>query len=276
MACPKCGGSKRRQIAPGFYECESVISEVRPGYMPVPEPGHGPVREWTIGPTRGERICRHRYQAGEPATASAVKCWCGMYAIAECTECGAPLCGDHIRRLSGRVICQEDLAARKAADEVRRIEDEKDGGKRELANFLAELRSIASGLSDPIERILSVADSTRAFYGRIPEVNALIGELVGDPGPIFRLTSDMRFEAIRADDLGAWVYRYPGAAGKTNVNFTFDKKGRVVHPKGVRWNNFMPAEQVSVLAGLLDIPHIEYQRVRAEYYYLLKRAGWRL
>ena len=275
MACPKCGGSKRRQLAPGFYECESVISEVRPGSMPVPELGHGPISEWTIGPTRADRICRHRYQEGEPAAAGAVKCWCGVYAIAECTACGAPLCGDHIRRLSGRGICQEDLTARKAADEVRRIEDEKEGGERQLANFLAELRSIASGLSDPIERILSVADSTRAFEGRIPEVNALIAELVGDPGPIFRFTPNMGFDAIRADDLGAWVYRFPDAAGKPH-GFLFDKRGRVVHPKGVRWNNFRDSGSVSVLAGALDIPHIEYPRVRAEYYYLMKRAGLRV
>ena len=41
---------------------------------------------------------------------SSAKCWCGVYAIAECTDCAASLCGDHIRRPAGLVICQADLS----------------------------------------------------------------------------------------------------------------------------------------------------------------------
>lgn len=34
-------------------------------------------------------------------------CACGMAAVARCTQCGNPLCNDHIRRRSSGVICEE-------------------------------------------------------------------------------------------------------------------------------------------------------------------------
>lgn len=45
MACPVCSGGERREIAPGFFECRSVIRSVET--VMVPDPGmpgwHRPV-----------------------------------------------------------------------------------------------------------------------------------------------------------------------------------------------------------------------------------------
>ena len=63
------------------------------------------------------------------------RCGCGLYAVGECVQCDAPLCGACLRRISGSVVCQncagsltQEMASAKHAfdvdDEYRRSQGE--------------------------------------------------------------------------------------------------------------------------------------------------------
>lgn len=122
------------------------------GWVSAPVAGHGRVA-WIPGSVG--QICGYRYQEGEGAQAGTPKCWCGVVRIAECLECGAPLCGDHIRRLSGAVYCEADRSSKDSA--------QRDAERLRLtAGFLEELERCLSKVSDPVERALCVAASVTA------------------------------------------------------------------------------------------------------------------
>lgn len=94
MACPRCGGTNRKQIAPGYFVCTTIVER----RMPEPDPRFGPFRL-----QRNE--CGYEYQ--EPTSASTFGvCECGMGAIALCKQCGRTLCGNHIAEQSPAVLCQ--------------------------------------------------------------------------------------------------------------------------------------------------------------------------
>jgi hypothetical protein len=51
-------------------------------------------------------LCATRYQEGPASASEPPKCKCNMFAIASCSDCGKPLCGDHSTRASdGMVLC---------------------------------------------------------------------------------------------------------------------------------------------------------------------------
>src|SRR6187200_2023444 len=104
MSCPECAGIDRQPIAPGFWECRSEIKNY--GYAPVPGATGIPV---PLEPHITFRICGNRYQEATSSEnaprALAGFCWCGLIPIAKCTKCDEVMCGDHIRRINGRVVC---------------------------------------------------------------------------------------------------------------------------------------------------------------------------
>lgn len=68
------------------------------------------------GPVRS--VCGHCYPEGE---SSLGLCWCGMGAVAGCTVCSTGLCGDHVGRYHGRVVCAADRSKLEAeAEELAR------------------------------------------------------------------------------------------------------------------------------------------------------------
>jgi hypothetical protein len=129
VACPVCGGTNRRPIGRGYWQCESPVMEA--GWVPdvgAPRLRPGPV----------ERSCGHRYQDGTgPTHASSSArvtsgsgsasmaaitqdvCSCGMSAIAWCVACGAGSCGDHLRYFDGRVVCSTHEQSMRAIEEER-------------------------------------------------------------------------------------------------------------------------------------------------------------
>ena len=111
VGCPRCGGSDRQAIAPGYWRCRSLVIETVGG-PGLTKPGSGPpVIE------RSE-ICGFEYQEGSPASAS--KCFCGMFAIGECHDCKKPLCGNHGGRARGLFLCGEHFET--PAGKQRRLE----------------------------------------------------------------------------------------------------------------------------------------------------------
>jgi hypothetical protein len=57
MGCPVCGGSERRLLAPGFFECtsqklvgETLVGETLVGVVPPGQPGAGPAGIPLYGP----------------------------------------------------------------------------------------------------------------------------------------------------------------------------------------------------------------------------------
>lgn len=110
MPCPACGGTDRRPIAPGLWECQTV--RTINSYMPAPGEHAGTV---PLIPEFLTSVCGHRYQdqAAPPGTGSGgiPACACGMFAVAACRECGTSLCGDHLVRWDGQVFCIAHMAA---------------------------------------------------------------------------------------------------------------------------------------------------------------------
>ena len=111
-ACPVCGGSDRTQIAPGYFECTSVV------YGTAPGPGYGAPPTGQLGPQHvtTSRICGQRFQTGAPlpsplgCTASG----CGFFAVGRCSQCGAPVCGQHLGDHQGTSLCPIHLAEARA------------------------------------------------------------------------------------------------------------------------------------------------------------------
>lgn len=118
MNCPQCGGSSRRPIAPGYWECTSTSTAVVPTGL-HPSGIHGPTERYV------EVGCAHRYQDGrDEASSHAPVCECGTYAIGECAECDIPVCGDCSglwgpRRLCS--LCFEEQRSEQVAAESQRL-----------------------------------------------------------------------------------------------------------------------------------------------------------
>jgi hypothetical protein len=131
VSCPKCHGSKVRQITHGYYEC---LERIVVGAVPPEATGHP-------HPTPVERPCGNRFQIGPPvATPSCA--FCGLDSIGTCEGgCNRRLCGTH-GTIRPPFLCRECLGRRKAeeAEEEaaarKRVEEEWDRNQAELDSAL--------------------------------------------------------------------------------------------------------------------------------------------
>lgn len=83
--CPQCGGAEAKQLAPGYFECES---------------------------TRDDEVCGHRYQEGPGSIGvNSPMCHCGTFAIGQCAECGIWVCGTHSSIRDEQRLCSEHYQA---------------------------------------------------------------------------------------------------------------------------------------------------------------------
>ncbi len=129
--CPRCGGSDRVLIAPGYYECRSLVA--------VPEePRFTPIGVEMVEVTVP---CGQRYQEGIPGGPLFGICACGTGAIGSCGQCGRSVCGDHSRAGQQRLCVDcirenHEQAAESAAAARSRI----------IERLLA--------IEDPIERLI--------------------------------------------------------------------------------------------------------------------------
>lgn len=90
MACPVCSGTQRAELAPGFFECQTVLAVTAPG------PGYGALPTGQFGPQHitTHQTCGQRYQEGAGASAGLVcVADCGRFAVGRCSNCGQPVCG---------------------------------------------------------------------------------------------------------------------------------------------------------------------------------------
>ena len=91
MSCPSCGGSRRKAIAPGWWQCSSEVISESPG------PGRGAPQTGEFGPDAliSASRCGNVYaEASAPKELPAVpSCSCGTFAIGICVKCGEPVCG---------------------------------------------------------------------------------------------------------------------------------------------------------------------------------------
>ena len=144
MACPKCGSSERRSIAPGYFECLGTIMDSWPtttagGTVMVPQPVP----------------CGHRYHDGSAVTSSPQICSCGTFAIGLCGSCGSPVCGDCSTLHEGHRVCgacisrQQESRTSQAVQShqrnleiLRAVEDRYERLTRACAYMLAVDRSI--------------------------------------------------------------------------------------------------------------------------------------
>lgn len=101
MACPVCGGTASRPIAPGYVECTSLVEE----HTVVWRPMMGNPAQMEPHDEVMSRVCATRYHVGGPI--STALCACGTFAIGICPqpECGIPVCGDHSRLMDGQRLC---------------------------------------------------------------------------------------------------------------------------------------------------------------------------
>lgn len=134
MACPTCGGTQRKAIAPGLWECQSTVTEYAPGATSAGIVGVAPVVAHT-------RPCTTRYQEGAHAASDPPSCVCGMFAVATCTQCRQPVCGDCLMRVAGSVYCtqhgREVRAAELAETQAHHATAAKDHAARQAAKAAA-------------------------------------------------------------------------------------------------------------------------------------------
>jgi hypothetical protein len=143
-------------IAPGYYECTAQLSVNE--YLPVPGATGVPV---PMRPDPQVTTCGRRYQemTGDAGMGQALSCECGMFAVATCSVCGKPLCGDDLRRLHGQVICETDLRQHQNSAVDRRLERAVTGYQRVMTAVVAW----AAEANDPIERFAKITrDAPRA------------------------------------------------------------------------------------------------------------------
>jgi hypothetical protein len=92
VTCPKCRGTREREIGPGYFECITFVDDTQVFRVPAP-PGH-PYEGfgWQDVTSTSMKLCGHRYHVAVVGTGSMPVCACGLFAIGTCTECGTPVC----------------------------------------------------------------------------------------------------------------------------------------------------------------------------------------
>lgn len=100
MACPRCGGSERQPIAPGYFRCVSPVEMESVVWLPA-----GPAQQMVPVAQRSIEQCGHRYQDGSAGQPTPL-CACGLLSIGTCTRCGAWFCGDCMMGTRSARLCR--------------------------------------------------------------------------------------------------------------------------------------------------------------------------
>ena len=86
---------------------------------------------------------------------------CTMFAVATCSVCGKPLCGDHVRKFRGNVICEADLRLDKKSAADRKFGEAVAGYQRAMTAAVAWVAQA----NDPIERLVKIVrDAPRGYF----------------------------------------------------------------------------------------------------------------
>lgn len=158
--CPACGGTERRPIAPGWFVCTSTrIVDVVPTGM------QGNLADVPIS-----GVCGHRYQAG---AMTSPLCFCGVFSVGTCRQCGQALCGDHGTQAGGSFVCVQHVveARQRALDENAARNATATRERRELERRMAQERAelIARELPGFPERELTGRELAELLADLVPE-----------------------------------------------------------------------------------------------------------
>jgi hypothetical protein len=204
MPCPRCHGDAREPIAPGFWRCTTVRTEL----VPLgPHPGRP-------GIVQQERrvVCGTEYQQGG-ATAA---CACGTFAIGQCTACGRPVCGYHSALVAGRRLCADELAAMETQRQRERdaIQAAKDAARE---RWTGQARAVLAPQDDIARIVMTMAAIDLAWdYQWLPQL--LIADLApADPEENWHFWDD---DAVRV-----WFLRSVTAAPPESIPRVRFKRG---------------------------------------------------
>jgi hypothetical protein len=140
MACPNCGGTDRRAISPGFWECTSLVyREIPTGLHPSGK--FGPPFQTVAHP------CGRRYQDGAPGGTGTLCQTCTVFAIGICADCGNPQCGNCGRHYRGAFLCAQCRQARAAAEQAAAQEAAAEAARKKAADKAAA-EAAAARLAD--------------------------------------------------------------------------------------------------------------------------------
>jgi hypothetical protein len=167
LNCPSCGGTNRRLLAPGFYQCESQIESVVLDWAPAPGMIPGPGVPMVPIPSSLYRVCGNRYQEGSPI-GNAPSCRCGMFAVGRCATCGLAVCGKDGEFVEGYLMCRahaaESTKARAEAARPLQQEATKRARDESLVRYEASLKpweavrlallARLGDINEPVERLL--------------------------------------------------------------------------------------------------------------------------
>ena len=174
MGCPQCGGSSRRMLAPGFWECESPVQ------VTVPGPGYGAPPTGQYGPALVTltQACRYRYQEGRPPGAPVCASpSCGRFAGGVATVVDAP-CAGICSPCNGPLLCRQDRARASAEADAKKEAEEAEAAAKKAAEEQAlaatpeareaRARSSREGRGSISRESLSRRTVTCSSYSRKP------------------------------------------------------------------------------------------------------------
>jgi hypothetical protein len=203
VPCPDCKGSSRIAIAPGYWQCTTLVRRFIPhwGLMPGTSPQLG-----IMGPVLAarQRPCGRRYQeaGGRNEIDVNASCACGMFAIGRCADCGVFVCGEHSGLSEGRLTCAADIGRRRREAE----------GRADQGKTTAVTRGVAVG-EDAIERWLLARTtdlSHRSFFSidaqqvAIDYIRILIRQAAGARSVDVE-GDDVMTWSVNTDDLTHWL-----------------------------------------------------------------------
>jgi hypothetical protein len=159
--CPICGGNDRVPLAPGFWRCESIVTDYQTGLIPAP--GYPPAFQMKVPmAVPRQRVCGHEYHEASGLEGEMQYCACGTGAIGRCAIDHRPVCGYHSKMRDGRRLCDQcvarfDLAAANA--QAGAANAKLDGQVAGLGPRLDRIRAACQALADvpdPADRLLGV------------------------------------------------------------------------------------------------------------------------
>lgn len=199
MACPYCGGSAQRVIAPGYFECESIRSTMESVMRPA-----GPNGEMVPITQPSSVRCGHRYHEATGVVA-VERCRCGTFAVGTCAECGRDVCGDHSR--AG--------ARRRCLDCIRHAESI--ATARREASEAATKRTQEASKQATAERFLRIEDPTERLIRLVQSVTTLNSDTISlESGRSSRFGTPVLYHELRDGQMYLWDLVIPQYERPTN------------------------------------------------------------
>jgi len=228
MPCPSCGGNSRKPIAPGYWECMTVIDDpaIVKSAWDVADP-------WRAA-TFPKRPCGHRYREG-PSVPSE-PCRCGIYSIGRCGRCNDPFCGNHGHIYEGTFHCNGCARELFQADQERKHEvEEKE--KREAKSVRDKLER---SFSEAVRRAVKAMEKS----GHPPERLVVMGQIQtpGTGGPGGGRPGKQWLEIVKEMGLGWYLGRFVWAASEDgeamSARLVLAGNGRLLEGSGLfgRWD----------------------------------------